>query len=1208
MLRNPGSARSAVLRLGFLVGAIAVLLAFSPALRAQTGSTGNIAGTVTGPRGNSVSGAAVTVTNKLTGESFHTTTSPAGTYTFRDLVSADYVLHVDAKGFRTAELLLRIQAGATATGDVKLQRLVAAGASLVNTENPAVESVVTASQLDQLPTNRNFLELVNLEPGVQLVDGLALAPSKSGTSSVSIDGRDGRTTRMSADGVDITDETVGATTQNLAVSSIQELQIGQTNLAGASALTGAGAVNAVTKSGANDLHGQVFGNFRDKAAGVANFPGGQDNSYSREVFGGSVGGALEKDKLFFFLAGEYFKQDLMAPVVFNAPFSALSGKYRSPFRETELDGRLDYRLSGGSRLFYRFIYDNNSATNSVSENNFQLFKNHGHTPGHAVGFDFNSGSYAHSLRFGYNRFSNSIADAVEGSNIFNPAPGISLNFGGGSGFASGPNSLAPQRTIQANKEANYDGSRTWQTHTFHYGFGLNRIDNLVFSNLFGLAAQVGADTGAASTAVAAALPGGVSNPLNYPVDSITLGNNFGCFSGKSAFGSPCGGWGDTRIQLYWGDQWKARPNLTVSYGVSYVRDTGRTDSDLPAIPCSAVASYFSPFAPCSGSASLLNQFGFVPGIGNKIRQPNLNFAPRFGVAWDPRKSGRTVIRAGVGLYYDGSELNNVLFDRVVRSAKGTFNAHANDPCASPGVVVFPNDVLHHAMGLCGQPVGSVTPAIATLQSQFQLANAGLGANSANPNYLGQLLSSQQGILAPNFQTPRTVQMNIGIEHQVRQGTVFGLSYARNVSTHYLLGRDTNHVGDANFLNTNAALKAITATVMPVGCPAATSAGANSQAAVTCYLANVARPSIVDFARHGLDSGGQYLAGFPAALFQLNPTDTTAASGAAFAGANPLVGRNIMFFPAGRSVYSGLQFSMRSQINNPVRKVQSMNLLLSYAHSTFKSNVAGGIGDQDLTPLAADFNHPTKLFGSASQDRKHQLSLATILQLPFSARLSFIGRFDSPLPQTLFLPASGGVPGEIFRTDVSGDGAFGGQSVTGNSSFGDIVPGTNIGSFGRSITAGNLNNAIQTYNASNAGKLTPAGNALLTANLFTASQLSVLHAVTPLLQTAPPGNVDLGWLRSFDTALAWPLKIREGLVLEPRVSVFNVFNFANFDAPNNTLVGILGGQPGQVNGTAGQGAVLNGIQAGRAANRIGVGSGIFTLGAPRQMEFGLKITF
>jgi hypothetical protein len=451
-------------------------------------------------------------------------------------------------------------------------------------------------------------------------------------------------------------------------------------------------------------------------------------------------------------------------------------------------------------------------------------------------------------------------------------------------------------------------------------------------------------------------------------------------------------------------------------------------------------------------------------------------------------------------------------------------------------------------------------------------------------------------------------MNIGLEHQVRQGSVFSLDYVRNVSTHYLLGQDTNHVGDANFLNTNAALNAITATVTPVGCPAATSAGASSQAAVTCYLAAVPSASIADFARHGLDSGGQYLAGFPAALFGLNPSNGGLASGAAFAGVNPLVGRNTMFFPQGRSVYSGVQLALRSQISNPVRRVQSMNLQLSYNHSVFKSNVAGGIGDQDLTPLAADFNSPTKFFGQASQDRKHQVSIATILELPFSARLSFIGHFASPLPQTLFLPASGGVPGEVFRTDITGDGSFGGQSVTGNSSYGDIVPGTNVGSFGRNITASNLNNAIQNYNTNFGGRLTPAGQALVTANLVRGDQLQRLGAVTPLLQSAPLGNEGLSWLRTFDTALAWPLKIREGLTVEPRVSVFNVFNLANFDTANNLLVGILGGQPGQVNGTTAQGTILNGVQTGRAANRTGMGSGIFTLGAPRQMEFGLKITF
>jgi hypothetical protein len=1203
ILRNPGFACSALTRLSLVVAATGVLMVPSLTLRAQTGSTGNIAGTVTGPRGNSVNGAAVTLTNKLTGEAFHTTSSPAGTYTFRDLIPADYVLHVEAKGFSSAELLLRIQAGATATGDVKLQRLPPPGVALVNTQSAAIESAVTPTQLEQLPTGRSFLELANLEAGVQVLDGLVLAPSKSGFSSASIGGRTGRTTRMRVDGVDVTDDTVGATTQNVVVGSIQELQIGQSNLGGAAALTSAGAVNVLTKSGANDLHGEVFGNFRNKTLGTANFPGGQDNSYSREVFGGAVGGALEKDKLFFFVAGEYFKQDWMAPAVFNAPFNVVDGKYSSPFRETEVDGRLDYQLSPAARLFYRFLFDNNNGINSTDGSNFQLFKNHDNTPSHAVGLDFNRGAYTHSVRFAYNRFSNDIANAVS---AFDLAPRVSLKFGGGSGFASGSSPLAPQHTIQSSKEIGYGGGRTLGPHTFHFGFEVNWIDSLVFANLFGLEPQVSADTGAASTAFAATgpFPGGANNPLNYPVDSVALGNGFGCFSAKSAFGSRCGGWGDTRIQAYAADQWKLLPNLTISYGVSYVRDTGRTDSDLPAIPCSAVASSFGPLAPCSGNSSLLNEFGFLPGIGNRVRQPNLNIAPGFGVAWDPGKSGRTVIRAGIGMYYDNSELQNVLSDRVVRSATGQFNAQANDPCASHGVVIFPGNVPQPATGICGQPVGNVENAIANLQTQFQAASAALTSSSPNPNFLGQVLSSQQGILAPNFQTPRTVQMNIGLEHQVRQGSVLSLDYVRNVSTHYLLGQDTNHVGDAAFLNTNAALSAITATVTPLGCPAATSAGASSQVAVTCYLAKVPSASIADFAGHGLDSGGQYLAGFPAALFGLNPNN----AGAAFAGVNPLVGRNVMFFPQGRSLYSGVQVALRSQISNPLRKVQSMNLLLSYNHSVFKSNVAGGIGDQDLTPLAADFNSPTKFFGQASQDRKHQVSFGTIMELPFSARLSFIGHFASPLPQTLFLPASGGVPGEIFRTDVTGDGSFGGQSLTGNSSYGDIVPGTSIGSFGRTITASNLNNFIQTYNSNSGGRLTPAGQALVTANLLRGDQLQRLGAVTPILQSAPLGNEGLSWLRTVDTALAWQFKIREGLTVEPRVSVFNVFNFANFDGPNNLLLGILGGQPGEVNGTTAQRTILNGVQTGRAANRTGIGSGIFTLGAPRQMEFGLKVTF
>ena len=112
---------------------------------------------------------------------------------------------------------------------------------------------------------------------------------------------------------------------------------------------------------------------------------------------------------------------------------------------------------------------------------------------------------------------------------------------------------------------------------------------------------------------------------------------------------------------------------------------------------------------------------------------------------------------------------------------------------------------------------------------------------------------------------------------------------------------------------------------------------------------------------------------------------------------------------------------------------------------------------------------------------------------------------SPLPQTLFLPASGGVGGEIFRTDVGGDGSFGGQSQTGSGAYGDILPGTNIGAFGRAVSASDLNTVIRNYNANFGDQLTPAGLALVNAGLLSRSQLLQLRADSPNIAAAPAGQ-------------------------------------------------------------------------------------------------------
>src|SRR5256885_16701683 len=102
---------------------------------------------------------------------------------------------------------------------------------------------------------------------------------------------------------------------------------------------------------------------------------------------------------------------------------------------------------------------------------------------HAAGVDFNTGRFSHNIRFGYTKFKNGIVDAVLGTGITDPAPGIAIAIGGditclGAGvdaFCSGPNFLAPQKTFQSNKQTKYDGSISFGRHTLRYRAGVNRI-------------------------------------------------------------------------------------------------------------------------------------------------------------------------------------------------------------------------------------------------------------------------------------------------------------------------------------------------------------------------------------------------------------------------------------------------------------------------------------------------------------------------------------------------------------------------------------------------------------------------------------------------------------------------------------------------------------------------------------------------------------
>jgi hypothetical protein len=1176
--------------------------ALLPAAAQSTVSTGSIQGTVTDPNGAVVPNAAVTITSKATGQTTKFTSSSSGTYASGALIPGEYEVRIEAKGFQTHVLTVPVQVGNIASGSAKLTLgqstevvEVTGSAVAVNTEQATVQGVLTTEQIENLPINgRNFLDLAQLEPGVQIQDGGSFDPTKNGFSSISFGGRFGRTARIEVDGIDISDETVGTTTQNLPAGSIQEFQVSQSSLDLSTELTSSGAVNVVTRSGSNKWHGQAFYLFRDDSIAARIAP--TQVPFQRNNFGGELGGPIFKDKLFFFVDAERLKQDSTQPVTNAAPFGVNDGGFAGPFRDTNGVAKLDWRIGENVHAFYRFSYEQNHDITGFIPNSFSPFDNVNNTPVHAAGLDFNTGSFTHSIRFGFTKFRNGITDATAG--VFNPAPAVAISIGsdatclnGGDAFCSGSNPLAPQKTYQQNTQVKYDGSRTIRSHVLRYGIGYNHIQGGGFASFFGLAPTVNSDP-TAFDPTNAPFGGGASNPLNYPALLVIMGNGLGFSSEKPAFGLPGGGLGpDNRIMLYGGDSWKIKPNLTVNFGLRYVHDTGRTDSDLAPIPCSQLdPALAAPLAaagtPCNGN--ILDLFG--PGLGNRIRTPGHNFSPTAGFAWDPTGSGKTVIRAGAGIYFENSIFNNNLFNRPPHLAQGLFFSTAF-PCAGgaptgftlPGGGVIPAN-LDPAI-LCGQPIGSVATQLGQLQALYQAASKAVGASS-NPVFIGNTLAEGANItgnnmFVPNYQTPRSVQMNFGFERQLGKGVVWNADYIRNVGTHSLLAIDVNHVGDVRFFNKSVAQGAIATTLGNCGVAtidqAITLCPNNPTGAPGPYTPRPA--TIADFAGNGLTSGADLCSGAPC-------------PGAAFAGQNPNLGVNQMLVPGGRSVYNAFQTSLRANVRNPFTGVRGLNWVVSYALSRY----LGSALDSDFINTAIDNNHPTQSLGPNGLDRTHQFSFGGTVDLPGSFRFGSVGHIYSPLPTNLFLP--GGGAGGIFISDVTGDGSGDGSGVYGPA--GDLVPGTKLGAYGRSIKSGDLTSFIQNFNSNVAGQATPAGQVLIQNGLFSLAQLQQLGGVIQPLDV-PTGPVQsLGWLKTIDLSLAYPRKIGENFTIEPSVTIFNAFNMSNFDSsPRNSLNGFL---------NTGAGSVNDSTQADHNRFRTLPGTGVFNLGSPRVIEFGMKLKF
>ena len=1204
-----------------LLGLVLMIVSLSAMSLGQAVSVngGSIQGTITDSSGAVVPNAQILIQGTDTGSSKNVTSDASGFYSVGPLNPGNYLVTVTASGFQKLAVKTVIRTGTATTGSFKLTIgqssetiEVNAGQLQVNTEQAGVSDVLTNQQIQSLPINgRNFLDVAQIEPGVILQSGETFDPTKAGYSAISVSGVSGRTTRILLDGQDITDETVGTTIFNVSQGSIDEFQLNRSTQDASGEVTSTGQVLVSTNSGTNTLHGQAFYYFQDARSLFANSVNAIRPPFQRNQFGGSIGGPIIKDKLFFFGNSERIKQDSATSSNIGTTFAAIQAAHPtvpSPYRETYSVIRLDYNGPLGGHYYVRGNYNVNSVAGNFG-NNFELYSNRDNTPGIAGGADFQAGRFSHSFRVSYEKFHNLITDASASSGYL-PLPGVAFQ-NTTYRLYTGPNVDAPQGTFQSDKQFRYDGSWTRGTHNLRYGYSLNRLLGGGFASFFGLGPRIRETSGTlfggptatnpnalGCGAVAGAAPC-ASDPLNgYHASSLIFGNGQGYFTENPGFGLPAGGVEDWRQGVYAQDSWKVRPSFTLTAGVRWSVDTDRANQDLATPLCSDITNpkFTGANSPCApGSTPLFSQWR--SDLGARVHQPYGNFAPQIGFAYSPGDH-KTSLRGGFGLFFESDVFNNTTNARTGLLKAGAFNDYQT--VCGPGNLQYAdgttvsdvtvNGVPRTFSNICAGTIGSAAPYILAAQSAYQ-ANTAAHAISQNGSFVGQNLTVAGAYGAP-YRSPYSEQWNFGVQREVFKGAIISGDYVHNSTLKIGQVVDQNHIGAARYLNVQAAQHAIAATTAAAGC-----SGGFSSAAINCAIASGA--GIEDFANNGLDSGVNFNGGNPAAY----TTGRTAATGAAFPGANPLLGTGNFILPIGRAGYDALQVVFRQVQSHPLPFVQSSNIQVSYSLSRIvATNTGGANGTSDafFNGLSWDNDNPSLYMGRATLDHKHEVNFGGSFTMKYGPQIGIIGHFYSAPPTSLTLDSGSVITnGNIYQSDLTGDGTVG-----------DLAPGTVPGDYMHRVKPGNLGAYINNFNSTYAGRLTPAGQALVNASLITPSQLNALGGVVqPLAQLPQQSAIGNPTFRQLDVNFSYPIRLyrfHEGLSLEPAIAFYNVGNFANYGTVGGTLINTadagapINTQDGTLTGPNTY-ANLNSLRTVR-------GSGTFAQGAPRSAEYQLKLNF
>jgi len=294
-----------------------VLALYAPNSSAQA-VFGSVIGTVTDAQGNAVAGAKVTVTSITKSTVYETTSNDSGNYAVTHLIPDQYKIHVEATGFKSYDVAsVAVSADSSVNVDAALQVgaitqsvEVTGEIPQLKTDRADVDIEFSQKYVEDLPVlNRNFTSFELLSPGTQKLPGFSHAATENpqGGGQISVNGQHFSGTNFELDGTDNQDPILGIIVVNPNLDAIGEAKIALQDYDAESGKATSGIVRVQTKSGSNEFHGSGFLYYRNSDQQArdpfTNKPGVPLAAANWKQFGGSVGGPIIKNKLFFF--GDY---------------------------------------------------------------------------------------------------------------------------------------------------------------------------------------------------------------------------------------------------------------------------------------------------------------------------------------------------------------------------------------------------------------------------------------------------------------------------------------------------------------------------------------------------------------------------------------------------------------------------------------------------------------------------------------------------------------------------------------------------------------------------------------------------------------------------------------------------------------------------------------------------------------------------------------